>query len=69
MVRRDGTRRGKSGEAGDRIEPKDGAASELELGGSSGVLASEDSSIEPGEVGLLSRNSSGVAGTEPTSYR
>lgn len=40
-------------------------ASEEALGGSSGVLASEDSSAsEPGEAGLLSTCSSGVAGTD-----
>lgn len=39
-----------------------GASSELELGGSSGVLALEEESTEPGEVGLLSQNSSGVPG-------
>lgn len=40
-------------------------ASEDALGGSSGVLASEDSSAsEPGEAGLLSTCSSGVAGTD-----
>lgn len=52
-VRREGTRRG--GDLG-------GASS----GGSSGVLASEDSSAsEPGEAGLLSTcSSSGVGGTE-----
>jgi hypothetical protein len=38
--------------------------SELELGGSRGVLASDDASTEPGEVGLLGRNSSGVPGSE-----
>jgi len=50
-VRKDGTLRGNS--------------SLLELEGSSGVLASEDSSTEPGEAGLLSENSSGVSGAEP----
>ena len=49
-VRRDGTLRG--------------CSSGLELGGSSGVLASEDSSTEPGETGVLSINSSGVSGDE-----
>lgn len=40
-------------------------ASEDALGGSSGVLASEDSSAsEPGEAGLLSTCSSGVGGTD-----
>lgn len=40
-------------------------ASEDALGGSSGVLASEDSSAsDPGEAGLLSTCSSGVGGTD-----
>lgn len=40
-------------------------ASEDALGGSSGVLASEDSSAsEPGDAGLLSTCSSGVGGTD-----
>lgn len=43
---REGTRRGSS-LAGETA----GGASEFELGGSSGVLASEDSSIELGEAG------------------
>jgi len=55
-VRRDGTLRGESA-----VE-KPGAASELELGGSYGVLASEESSIDPGDTGLLSLYSSGVSG-------
>lgn len=51
-VRREGTRRGGDFEGASR-------------GGSSGVLASEDSSAsEPGEAGLLSTCSSGVGGTE-----
>lgn len=59
IVRKEGTRRGRS------VVEKLGIASEEELGGSSGVLASEDSSAsEPGEAGLLSICSSGVAGTE-----
>lgn len=58
-VRREGTRLGRS------VVEKLGIASEEELGGSSGVLASEDSSAsEPGEAGLLSYCSSGVAGTD-----
>lgn len=58
-VRREGTRRGRS-----EVE-RLGIASEEALGGSSGVLASEDSSAsEPGEAGLLSICSSGVAGTD-----
>lgn len=43
-----------------------GTSSELELGGSSGVLALEEST-EPGEAGLLSEYSSGVSG-ESRSY-
>jgi hypothetical protein len=42
-----------------------GTASEPELGGSRGVLASDESSMEPGDVGLLGANSSaGVTGSE-----
>lgn len=47
-VRRDGTLRG--GSSGRRP----GTESEFELGGSSGVLASDDSSTDPGEPGWLS---------------
>jgi len=54
-VRNDGTLRGMS--------------SALELGGSSGVLASEDPSTDPGETGLLSMNSSGVSGVSGEGYR
>lgn len=67
MVLKDGTRRGRSVE--DCKWPgKEGAASEEELGGSRGVLASEEtssssSSSEPGVPGV-STCSSGVAGTE-----
>jgi hypothetical protein len=66
-VRRDGTRRG--GSALPRADG-DGVAEwrktpESALGGSSGVLASEDSSTEPGETGLLSRYSSGVSSSSP----
>lgn len=41
-----------------------GSSSGLALGGSSGVLASEESSSELGEAGLLAENSSGVSGDE-----
>lgn len=42
-----------------------GRASELELGGSRGVLASDESSSEPGDAGPLGRYSSaGVTGSE-----
>jgi hypothetical protein len=59
-VLREGTRRGKSPAGG-----KLGWASELELGRSNGVLASEESSTEPGETGLLGGYSSaGVTGSE-----
>lgn len=58
MVRNDGTLRGRS-----LSVVKPGIASEPELGGSMGVLASDDSSIEPGEAGLLSSSYSfGLAG-------
>lgn len=58
MVRNDGTLRGRSPSG---VKP--GMASEPELGGSMGVLASDDSSIEPGEAGLLSSSYSfGLAG-------
>lgn len=60
IVRRDGTRRG-----GSLLEKGVWRESREALGGSSGVLASEDSSAsEPGEAGLLSTCSSGVGGTE-----
>lgn len=58
-VRNEGTRRGWSLAVSERM------ASQEALGGSSGVLASEESSAaEPGEAGMLSTCSSGVAGTE-----
>ena len=58
-VRSDGTRRGKS------TAPAGlGMTSESELGGSKGVLASEDSSTDPGEAGLLSSVSSKASGEE-----
>lgn len=58
-VRNEGTRRGRS------LVEKPGMASDPELGGSRGVLASEESSTEPGEAGLLGGNSSaGVTGSE-----
>jgi hypothetical protein len=61
-VRREGTRRG--GSLGEKL----GWASELELGGSRGVLASESSSAKPGDVGLLGPYSSaGVTGSEVSS--
>jgi len=41
-----------------------GSSSGLVLGGSRGVLASEESSTESGEAGLLAENSSGVSGDE-----
>lgn len=57
-VLNDGTRRGSS--AGEEL----GCASELELGGSRGVLAPESAPSEPGEVGLLtSYSSAGVVGS------
>lgn len=57
-VRKDGTLRGYS-----LMGEKLGDASELELGASSGVLASEELG-DPGEVGWFSENSSGVSGPE-----
>lgn len=61
-VRNEGTRRG--GSLGEKL----GWASELELGGSRGVLASESSSAKPGEAGLLGPYSSaGVTGSEVSS--
>lgn len=58
MVRSDGTLRARSTSGA-----KPGIASEPELGGSMGVLASDDSSTEPGEAGLLSSSYSfGLAG-------
>jgi len=57
-VLNEGTRRGRS------LGEKLGNPSELELGGSRGVLASESPSREPGEVGLLGPYSSGVTGSE-----
>jgi hypothetical protein len=59
-VRSDGTRRGKSFAAAARL----GMTSESELGRSKGVLASEDSSIDPGDAGLLSSVSSKASGEE-----
>jgi len=60
MVRSDGTLRGMSSAAAAIL----GMISESELGGSKGVLASEDSSTEPGDAGLLSRASSKPSGEE-----
>jgi len=59
-VRRDGTLRG--GEAS--VEGMEGMTSDSELGRSKGVLASEDSSTEPGDAGLLSKVSSYPSGEE-----
>ena len=57
IVRNEGTRRGKSPpNRGSKV----GESSVVALGGSRGVLVSEDSSIEEGEAGLLNENSSGV---------
>lgn len=62
MARREGTRRG--GSLGEKL----GWASELALGGSRGVLASESSSAKPGDAGLLGPYSSaGVTGSEVSS--
>jgi len=59
-VRNEGTRRGCSVD-GEKL----GCASELELGGSRGVLASEESSTEPGDARLLvGYSSAGVTGAE-----
>lgn len=58
-VRRDGTRRGTSS-GGTKL----GMTSESVLGRSKGVLASEDSSTDPGDAGLLSSVSSKFSGEE-----
>jgi len=58
-VRSDGTLRGKASVGG-----MEGMTSDSELGGSKGVLASEDSSTEHGDAGLLSRASSYASGEE-----
>jgi hypothetical protein len=64
-VLKEGIRRGSS-PAGEKL----GAASELALGGSSGVLAWEESSTEPGEAGLLvgRTSSAGVTGSELSAW-
>jgi len=59
-VRSEGTLRGGEASVGSMV----GMTSDSELGRSKGVLASEDSSTEHGDAGLLSRVSSYPSGEE-----
>jgi hypothetical protein len=66
-VRNEGTLRGGSAPPAGEAEAESSVTSALALGGSRGVLASDDSSKD-GEIGLLSMYSSGVSTGVSSSY-